>query len=131
MSGQVHFTYLPISSALPHVQSGKLRILANAGSKRSAFAPDIPTLGELGHPTLDFDLWFGFLGPADLPPAIVRWWENELAAVAETAEAREAFRRHGITPLYLDADRHRRPAQIRGGALDRGGAEGRARAEVT
>ena len=65
--------------------------------------PIFPTLGELGHPTLDFDLWFGFLGPADLPPAIVRWWENELAAVAETGEAREAFRRHGITPLYLDA----------------------------
>jgi tripartite-type tricarboxylate transporter receptor subunit TctC len=103
VAGQVHFTYLPISAALPHVQAGKLRILANAGSRRSPFAPDIPTLGELGHPTLDFDLWFGFLGPANLPPAIVRWWEKELAVVAETGEAREAFRRHGITPLYLDA----------------------------
>jgi tripartite-type tricarboxylate transporter receptor subunit TctC len=103
VSGQVHVTYLPISSALPHVQAGKLRILANAGSKRSPFAPDIPTLGELGHPTLDFDLWFGFLGPADLAPAIVRWWEKELAAVAAAPDAQEAFRRHGITPMYLDA----------------------------
>jgi len=33
----------------------------------------------------------------------VRWWEKELAAVAEAPEAREAFRRHGITPMYLDA----------------------------
>jgi tripartite-type tricarboxylate transporter receptor subunit TctC len=103
VSGQVHLTYLPISSALPHVRAGKLRILANAGSKRSPFAPDIPTLGELGHPTLDFDLWFGFLGPADLPPAIVRWWEKELAAIAEMPDAQEALRRHGLTPIYLDS----------------------------
>ena len=103
VSGQVHLTYLPISAALPHVQAGKLRILANAGSKRSPFAPDIPTLGELGHPTLDFDLWFGFLGPAHLPPAIVQWWEKELAAIAETSDAQEAFRRHGLTPMYLDS----------------------------
>jgi tripartite-type tricarboxylate transporter receptor subunit TctC len=103
VSGQVHLTYLPISSALPHVRAGKLRILANAGSKRSPFAPDIPTLGDLGHPTLDFDLWFGFLGPADLPPAIVRWWEKELAAIAEMPDAQEALQRHGLTPIYLDS----------------------------
>jgi tripartite-type tricarboxylate transporter receptor subunit TctC len=103
VSGQVHLTYLPISSALPHVQAGKLRILANAGSRRSPFAPEIPTLAELGHPTLDFDLWFGFLGPANLPTAIVQWWEKELAALVETAEMQEAFRRHGITPMFLDA----------------------------
>jgi tripartite-type tricarboxylate transporter receptor subunit TctC len=103
VSGQVHFTYLPISSALPHVRAGKLRILANAGSKRSPFAPDVPTLGELGHPTLDFDLWFGFLGPANLPPAIVAWWEKELAEVAATAAAQEAFRRHGLTPIFENA----------------------------
>ncbi len=103
VAGQVHVTYLPIATALPHVQSGKLRILANAGSKRSPFAPDVPTLAELGHPTLDFDLWFGLLGPANLPPEIVRWWEKELAAVAEAPDAQEAFRRHGITPMYRDA----------------------------
>lgn len=103
VAGQVHVTYLPISQALPHVATGKLRLLANVGSKRSPFAPDIPTLGELGHPTLDFDLWFGFLGPANLPPEIVRWWEKEVAAIAEMPDAREAFRRHGLTPMYLDA----------------------------
>jgi tripartite-type tricarboxylate transporter receptor subunit TctC len=103
VSGQVHVTYLPISQALPHVATGKLRILANVGSKRSPFAPDIPTLGELGHPTLDFDLWFGFLGPANLPAAIVQWWEKELAAIAEMPDAREALRRQGLTPMYLAA----------------------------
>jgi tripartite-type tricarboxylate transporter receptor subunit TctC len=103
VSGQVHLTYLPVSSALPHVQSGKLRFLANVGSKRSPFAPDVPTLGELGYPTLDFDLWFGFLGPANMPPAIVQWWEKEIAAVAESPDAQEAFRRHGNTTMYLDS----------------------------
>jgi tripartite-type tricarboxylate transporter receptor subunit TctC len=103
VSGQVHFTYLPVASALPHVASGKLRILANVGSRRSPFAPDVPTLGELGHPSLDFDLWFGLLGPAGIAPEIVRWWEKELAVIAGMPETQAAFHRHGITPMYLDS----------------------------
>src|SRR5262249_26665119 len=90
-------------SALPHVQAGKLRILANAGSKRSPFAPDIPTLAELGHPTLDFDLWVGFFWPAHLPPAVVHWWGKENAALGEPPEAQETLRRHGLTTMYLDS----------------------------
>jgi tripartite-type tricarboxylate transporter receptor subunit TctC len=103
VSGQVHFTYLPVASALPHVSTGKLRILANVGSRRSPFAPDVPTLGELGHPTLDFDLWFGLLGPAGLAPEIVQWWEKELAVIAGMPDTQAAFHRHGITSMYLDS----------------------------
>ena len=75
----------PVSQALPHVETGKLRILANAGSKRSPFAPDIPTLGELGHPTLDFDLWFGFLGPANLPPGSCNGGKRRLPRLPNAA----------------------------------------------
>ena len=74
-------------------RSGKLRILANVGSRRSPFAPDIPTLGELGHPTLDFDLWFGFLGPANLAA-------RDRAVVGEGAcrDRRDAGRARSLAP---------------------------------
>ena len=103
LTGQVHFTYLPVNTALPQVQSGKLRMLAVASSKRSPMAPDVPSLSELGYPSLDFDLWFGFLAPANLPVAIVRRWEQELAAISAMPDVQDSFRKQGLTPVYMDS----------------------------
>jgi tripartite-type tricarboxylate transporter receptor subunit TctC len=103
IAGQVHFTYLPVNTALPHVRAGKLRILAATGSKRSPIVPDVPTFAELGHPTLDFNLWFGFVGPAGLPQPIVQKWESELKAISEMPDVRENLQRRGLTPTYMDA----------------------------
>jgi tripartite-type tricarboxylate transporter receptor subunit TctC len=100
LTGQVHFTYLPVHTAMPHVRSGKLRMLAVASSKRSPLAPEIPSLVELGYPSLDFDLWFGFLAPADLAGTIVRVWERELAAITALPDLRENLQRQGLTPAY-------------------------------
>jgi tripartite-type tricarboxylate transporter receptor subunit TctC len=103
IGGEVHFTYLPVNSALPHVQAGKLRILAATGTRRSPFAPDVPTFAELGHASLDFDLWFGFAGPAHLPPAVVRKWEAELKAISAMPDVQDALKKRGLTPAYKDA----------------------------
>jgi tripartite-type tricarboxylate transporter receptor subunit TctC len=104
LTGQVHFTYLPVNTALPQVQSGKLRMLAVASSKRSPMAPDVPSLAELGYPSLDFDLWFGFLAPANLPGAIARMWEQELAAISALPDVKDSFQKQGLTAVYLDAN---------------------------
>ena len=103
ITGQVQFTYLPVNSALPQVQAGKLRMLAVASSKRTPLAPDVPSLSELGYPSLDFDLWFGFLGPANLPPAIVRKWDDELASINALTDVKEALLKQGLAPMALDA----------------------------
>jgi tripartite-type tricarboxylate transporter receptor subunit TctC len=103
ITGQVQFTYLPVNSALPQVQAGKLRMLAVASSKRTPLAPDVPSLSELGYPSLDFDLWFGFLGPANLPPAIVRKWDDELASINALADVKEALLKQGLAPMALDS----------------------------
>jgi tripartite-type tricarboxylate transporter receptor subunit TctC len=55
----------------PHVDSGKLRLLAVYGSKRAKHWPDVPTLAELGYKTVS-DSPFGIIGPAGMPPATVR-----------------------------------------------------------
>jgi len=103
LGGQVHMTYIPVNSVLSHVRAGKLRIIAVAGSKRSPIVPEIPTMSELGYPILDFDLWFGFLAPAQTPPSIVRMWEQELSAISAMPDVREALERQGLTPTYMDA----------------------------
>jgi tripartite-type tricarboxylate transporter receptor subunit TctC len=103
LTGQVHFTYLPVNTALPQAQSGKLRMLAVASSKRSPMAPDVPSLHELGYPSLDFDLWFGFLAPANLPGAIVELWERELTAISAMPDVQESLRKQGLTPTFIDS----------------------------
>jgi tripartite-type tricarboxylate transporter receptor subunit TctC len=103
LTGQVQFTFLPVHSARPHVASGKLRMLAVAGSKRSIFAPDVPTLTELGHPTVEFELWYGFFGPANLPPEIARLWERELAAIVALPDVKDSLERQGLATTWWDA----------------------------
>lgn len=103
ISGQVHFTYLPVNSALPHVRAGKLRILAATGTRRSPIVPEVPTFSELGHASLDFDLWFGFFGPADLPAPVVRKWEQELKAISEMPDVRDNLSKRGLTPTFKTA----------------------------
>ena len=130
LTGQVHFTYLPVNTALPQAQSGKLRMLAVASSRRSPMAPEVPSLHELGHPTLDFDLWFGFLAPVNLPAAVLAKWEQELAAItALTGLARElpeAGAHAGLPEFKPDG----RADQIRDRPLARGGGEGRHQAGI-
>jgi len=104
LTGQVHFTYLPVNTALPQVQSGKLRMLAVASSKRSPMAPDVPSLSELGYPSLDFDLWFGFLAPANLPSPILHMWEQELAAIGALPDVKDSLQKQGLTAAYLGSD---------------------------
>jgi tripartite-type tricarboxylate transporter receptor subunit TctC len=103
LSGQVHMTFIAVNTVLAHVRAGKLRIIAAAGIKRSPIVPEVPTLTELGHPSLDFDLWFGFAAPANTPRAIVRAWEHELAAISAMPDAREALQRQGLTPTFMDS----------------------------
>jgi tripartite-type tricarboxylate transporter receptor subunit TctC len=104
LTGQVQFTFLPVHSARPHVQSGKLRMLAVAGSRRSIFAPEVPSLAELGYPGIDFELWYGFFGPANLPPPIVATWERELAAMAALPDFTGALEHLGMAPIWWDAE---------------------------
>jgi tripartite-type tricarboxylate transporter receptor subunit TctC len=103
LGGQVHMTYTPINSVIAHVRTGKLRIIAAAGTKRSPIMPEIPTLTELGHSTLDFNLWFGLMAPAHTPQPIVHMWEQELSAISKMPDARDALERQGLTPTYMDS----------------------------
>jgi len=71
VSGEVQMVADPMTSSLPHIQSGKLRPLAIAGHERSTQLPDVPTTREAGYPKLNAPFWLGVVAPAGTPTAII------------------------------------------------------------
>ena len=89
VGGQVPVAILIMSNVLPHVKSGKLRILGVVESKRAKSAPDVPTVAEAGVPGFSVpDTWIGIMGPKNLPAPIVSKLNAELAKVVERPEVR-------------------------------------------
>jgi tripartite-type tricarboxylate transporter receptor subunit TctC len=72
MGGQVSAVSAPVGEFLPHLKTGKVRILATSGTTRDKFAPTIPTYTEQGFATIQAREWFGFFMPKGTPDAIVQ-----------------------------------------------------------
>jgi len=83
MGGQVQFMFYHPAAVLPHIKSGKLRALGASSAKRSAAAPDVPTLMEQGVPDFDLVAWFMMYAPAGTPaPVLARLREAAAQAMA-------------------------------------------------
>lgn len=80
LAGRVDATLTAISTGLPHVRAGKLRVLGAAAAGRSAIYPDAPTLKEQGLERVIASGWYGFLAPAGVPKPIVQRMEKEIMA---------------------------------------------------
>ena len=100
MSGQVTMTFGTSLSVVPHVRSGRLRALATTGTKRSPALPDLPTVAEAGVPGYEAGLWYGFAGPARLPPEIVNRLNSAIVAVLQLPDIRERLASQGVEPQY-------------------------------
>src|SRR2546421_11810847 len=74
-SGEIDFAIAAVNSLLPHFKSGKLRLIAMAGSSRTAILPEVPTIAEAGPlPGYTVDVWLGIMAPAGTPrPGIDRF----------------------------------------------------------
>jgi tripartite-type tricarboxylate transporter receptor subunit TctC len=72
LGGQVDMMFEQMYSAAPNLRSGKLRPLAITSKVRSPLFPDIPTMQEAGVPGFEVQNWQGLIGPAHLPPALVK-----------------------------------------------------------
>jgi tripartite-type tricarboxylate transporter receptor subunit TctC len=98
LGGQVQLKMDTLATSAPHIAAGKLRALAIAASARSALAPDLPTVAELGVPGYEGILWVGVMAPAGTPASVI----EKLAAACDRAvrapELIERFRRDGIDP---------------------------------
>lgn len=81
MTGQVEVNFGTLIQALPQIRSGKLKPLGVGSAKRSPLLPQIPTIAESGVPGYDGTIWWGVLGPAGIPAAIVTRLNNEIGAI--------------------------------------------------
>jgi tripartite-type tricarboxylate transporter receptor subunit TctC len=98
LGGQVLLGYISLPAALPHLKTGKLRPLGVTSSKRSAVAPDVPTIAE-SLPGYEVDNWYGLLAPAGTPKTIVNKLNREIAKVLQMPEVKERLYTQGIETL--------------------------------
>jgi tripartite-type tricarboxylate transporter receptor subunit TctC len=83
IAGQAQFMFYHPAAVLPHMKSGKLRALGASGARRSAAAPEVPTLQEQGVADFDLVAWFMLYAPASTPqPQLARLREGFTKAMA-------------------------------------------------
>ena len=96
LAGQVPAFFAVISTAVPHVQAGKVRGIAVTGSRRAEAVPDVPTLAESGVPGYAATNWYGLLAPARTPVAVINRINREMTATLKAPEIAEALKSRGI-----------------------------------
>jgi tripartite-type tricarboxylate transporter receptor subunit TctC len=96
LAGRIDATLTAISTAVPHVQAGKLRVLAVANEKRTPLYPQAPSFVESGLPTVVGYGWYGLMAPAGTPAAVVQRMNAEINAAVADAEVRKRAEAAGL-----------------------------------
>ena len=99
LSGQVHMMFEGPVSGLPPVRSGKLRALATSGARRTAAAPELPTMIEAGVAGFDISTWFGFVAPSGTPRSIIDRLNGETRQMLTLPATAQRFAAFGIDLL--------------------------------
>ncbi len=106
ITGQIEMSFPSIPGVLGHSRSGKLRMLAQTGKVRSATAPDIPTMQEAGLPGFSINSGFGFVGPVNLPKAIVEKFNAALVKAVQDPANRKLLIDSGADPVGSTPEEH-------------------------
>jgi tripartite-type tricarboxylate transporter receptor subunit TctC len=96
LAGNIDAMFAIIPAVLPHVKAGKMRPLAVTALQRSALAPEVPSVAELGFPQLESLAWNGLLAPAGTPRDVIVRLAVEAAKGMQNRETREALGRLGF-----------------------------------
>jgi tripartite-type tricarboxylate transporter receptor subunit TctC len=99
IGGQVAAFSSPIGDYLPHLKSGKLRLLATSGPQRSRFAPDVQTYAEQGYKDLTITEWYGFFAPPKTPADVVQRAANAIRAAVAQQDTIDSFLQLGLEPF--------------------------------
>lgn len=96
IAGQVDVMFDNMSSGMPHVQSGKLRVLAVTGPKRDPRLPEVPTIAEAGVPGYSGTSWFSLAAPASMPAALVAKLNQDVQRVLASPEVVARYDKLGM-----------------------------------
>jgi tripartite-type tricarboxylate transporter receptor subunit TctC len=107
LSGQVQAMFANTLSVLPQVNAGRLRAIAISSAKRSAAAPQIPTVAESGVPGYESGTWFGFFAPTGTSRDIVGKINAELGKIDASAEMKAKLLDQGADPVTMTPEQMR------------------------
>ena len=96
VAGRVQMMFSNMLTSMPHVRAGKLRAVGISSAKRSPQAPELPTVAESGLPGFESVPWYGVLGPAGMPRALVAKLNAEISRALSAPDMRERFVAQGI-----------------------------------
>ncbi len=99
IAGQIDMMLADYATIEPFAKVGKLRVLAVAGSRRLALAPDLPTIAEAGIKGYAVDVWFGIVAPAGTPKEIVAKLNAAIAGGINAPDARQRFAELGYQAI--------------------------------
>jgi tripartite-type tricarboxylate transporter receptor subunit TctC len=98
LGGNIQLAWDAPLAALPHLKTGKLRVLGSTGSKRIAQLPDVPTFMEQGVPNYDLELRWGVFGPNGIPQPLAARLHKETANIAAMPDVKEAVAKLALEP---------------------------------
>jgi tripartite-type tricarboxylate transporter receptor subunit TctC len=96
LSGNIQTMFAIIPAVLPQVKAGKLRALAVTGLKRSAMAPEVPSVAELGYSKLESLAWIGLLAPSGLPQEILSQLSSQTVKAMRAADTLDLLGKQGF-----------------------------------
>jgi tripartite-type tricarboxylate transporter receptor subunit TctC len=101
LGGQTQMMMPGLAAALPHIKGGKLKPIAITGLKRHPLLPDTPTFEELGYKGFDGVQWYAIVGPAKMPPEIVKRLNDEINKAIATPELRQRLSGEALDPMPM------------------------------
>jgi tripartite-type tricarboxylate transporter receptor subunit TctC len=96
LAGQVDVMFDNVPNVINHVRAGKMKAYAVSSGKRSALAPEIPTVAEAGLPGYEVNVWFATFVPAGTPPEIVQRLNVEISKILNAPDVKERFGKQGV-----------------------------------
>ncbi|HSI55154.1 MAG TPA: tripartite tricarboxylate transporter substrate binding protein, partial [Ramlibacter sp.] len=99
MGGTVPVYFDTVGGAITMAPSGRIKVLATSGAKRSPPMPAIPTFTELGYKDVVASAWFSYYAPARTPPAVVEKLRTEFAKAVNSREVRQQLLVNGMYPV--------------------------------
>ena len=97
LAGRMDMMFAAYLSTKPHVESGKLRMLAIAGAQRHPAISNVPTMGEAGFPGVEMEQWFGLFAPAGTSALVIRRLNEEFVKALQSDEVKDILRPQGST----------------------------------